>query len=133
MVPPGEAEAYRAAGAIPVLHDADGAPLKRNFVHVDDLVAAMVAALTHPRASRQRFNICMDEPVDYRAVADYLARTRGLPSVDISSGFHSNWLDNAKAKFLLDWRPAYDMARLIEAAWSYQRASDDPRRIWYPG
>jgi nucleoside-diphosphate-sugar epimerase len=133
MVPAGEAEAYRAAGAIPVLHDADGRPLKRNFVHVDDLVAAMVAALTHPRASRERFNISMDEPIDYRAVADYLARTRGLPSVDIASGFHSNWLDNAKAKFLLDWRPAYDMARLIEAAWSYQRAPDDPRTIWYPG
>jgi nucleoside-diphosphate-sugar epimerase len=133
MVPPGEAEAYRAAGAIPVLHDADGRPLKRNFVHVDDLVGAMVAALTHPAASRQRFNISMDEPIDYRAVADYLARTRGLPSVDIASGFHSNWLDNAKAKFLLDWRPAYDMARLIEAAWSYQRAPDDPRTVWYPG
>jgi hypothetical protein len=33
----------------------------------------------------------------------------------------------------LDWEPAYDMAGLIEAAWTYRRAADDPRRIWYPG
>jgi uncharacterized protein YbjT (DUF2867 family) len=27
----------------------------------------------------------------------------------------------------------YDVARLIDAAWDYQRAPDDPRKIWYPG
>ncbi len=50
---------------------------------------------------RQLFNICMDRPVDYGEVAAYLARTRGLDSVDIPSQFHSNWMDNSKAKYLL--------------------------------
>ena len=75
----------------------------------------------------------MDEPVNYRAVAEYLQETRGLPSVDIETEFHSTWLDNTKAKFLLGWRPQYDLARLIDEAFDYQRADDDPRKIWYPG
>jgi nucleoside-diphosphate-sugar epimerase len=75
----------------------------------------------------------MDEPVDYGAVAAHLAATRGLPSIDIPSRFHSTWMDNARAKLELGWRPAYDLGRLIDAAWDYRRAPDDPRRVWYPG
>ena len=75
----------------------------------------------------------MDEPVDYREVARYLQETRGLPSVEIPTEFHGTWLDNSKAKFLLGWRPRYDLQRLIDDAWDYSRAEDDPRRIWYPG
>ena len=49
-------------------------PLKRNFVHVDDLVSAILAAIDNPRARGELFNICMDEPVDYGEVAGYLKR-----------------------------------------------------------
>ena len=75
----------------------------------------------------------MDEPVDYRKVADYLEETRNLPNVEIATEFHSTWLDNTKAKFLLDWRPKFDLSRLIDAAWNYERDQNDPRKIWYPG
>jgi nucleoside-diphosphate-sugar epimerase len=75
----------------------------------------------------------MDEPVNYRHVAEHLARTLGLPSVDIRTPYHSTWLDNTKAKFLLGWRPAYDLVRLIDEAWDYRRPDDDPRKVWYPG
>ena len=128
-----KAEAYRAAGTVPVMLDPQGRPVLRNFVHVDDLVTAIITALDHPAARQQLFNICMDEPVDYREVARYLRETRGLPSVEIPTGFHGTWLDNSKAKFLLGWRPRYDLQRLIDDAWDYSRAEDDPRTIWYPG
>ena len=59
--------------------------------------------------------------------------TRGLPAIDIPSRFHSTWLDNTRARLELGWRPAYDLPRLVEAAWSYRRAPDDPRKVWYPG
>ena len=75
----------------------------------------------------------MDEPVDYKAMADYLCQTRQLPAVEIKTPYHSTWLDNSKAKFLLGWRPRFDLPRMIEDAWSYQRGSDDPRKVWYPG
>jgi UDP-glucose 4-epimerase len=107
--------------------------VKRNFVHVEDLVSAIFAAIDNPQARQQTFNVCMDEPVDYGDVGSYLARTRGLPTVDIATPFYSTWLDNTKAKFLLDWRPEYDLAKIIDCAWAYQRAADDPRKVWYPG
>lgn len=127
------ADEYVKQGTIPVLCNEEGNAIKRNFVHVDDLVDAILLAIDHPRSRQQKFNICMDEPVDYRDVAEYLAVSRGLPSVDILTPFVSNWLDNAKAKFLLDWRPKYDLQRLIDDAWDYERPPHEPRKVWYPG
>nr|MDQ2732004.1 NAD(P)-dependent oxidoreductase [Armatimonadota bacterium] len=133
LVPPDRVDAYQENHTIPVMLDADGKPVQRNFVHLEDLVDAVIAALDAPGARQQTFNIAMDEPVDYGALAEYLARTRGLPSVEIHTEYHSTWLDNTKAKFLLGWRPAYNLERLVDAAWNYQRPADDPRKVWYPG
>jgi nucleoside-diphosphate-sugar epimerase len=133
LVPAADAERYRKAGTVPLLLDADGGPLKRNFVHADDLVAAMLKALGNPKAKHQLFNICMDRPVDYGEVAAYLKQTRNLSSVEIKSDFHSNWMDNAKAKYFLDWQPEVDLAKLIDGAFDYKRGADDPRKVWYPG
>jgi UDP-glucose 4-epimerase len=133
LVGPEKAAEYVKTQTIPVMIGADGRPVKRNFVHVEDLVGAILLAIDHPKARQQKFNICMDEPVDYGKLAAYLAESRGLPTVEIQTPFHSTWLDNTKVKFLLDWRPEYDLKKMVEAAWSYQRADDEPRIIWYPG
>ena len=133
FVDPETADGFVRTGTVPIMLDPDGKPVKRNFVHVSDLVEAMVLALDHPRARQQTFNVCMDEPVDYRAVANYLHHTRGLPSVEVATPFRSTWLDNAKAKFLLDWRPRFDLKRLVDEAWSYRRSESDPRKVWYAG
>jgi UDP-glucose 4-epimerase len=127
------ADEYVKTGVVPLMLDPDGKAVKRNFVHVSDLVAASLLALDHPKARRQIFNICMDEPVDYQQVADYLRNARDLSSVAIPTPYWSTWLDNAKAKFLLGWRPRYDLKRLIDEAWDYRRTADDPRKVWYPG
>lgn len=128
-----KADEYIRCQTVPVMLDPNGKPVKRNFVHVNDLVSAILLALDAPLARQQTFNICMDEPVDYGEVARYLAETRGLPSVEIVTPYYSTWLDNAKAKFLLGWRPTYDLTRVIDSAWDYRRAPDDARVIWYPG
>ncbi|WP_437316564.1 NAD-dependent epimerase/dehydratase family protein [Sorangium sp. So ce385] len=127
------ADRYVRSGAVPVMLDPDGEPVKRNFVHVEDLVAAILKAIDHEKARQQTFNICMDEPVDYGELARYLETTRGLPSVRVKTPYRSTWLDNTKAKFLLGWRPQYDLARLTDAAFDYVRAPEDPRVTWYPG
>ena len=118
---------------IPILLDMEGQPIKRNFVHVQDLISSILKAFDHPKVFQQLFNICMDQPVDYGQVAEYLKQTRGLPSVGVKTEYHSTWLDNTKAKFLLDWQPNYDLTRLIDEAWNYQRSPNDSRKIWYPG
>ncbi|MFL5304098.1 MAG: NAD-dependent epimerase/dehydratase family protein [Polyangia bacterium] len=127
------ADDYVKSGAVPVMLDPDGRPVKRNFVHVDDLISAIFCAIDHPAARRQTFNICMDEPVDYGELAGYLRETRGVQGIPIPTPYRSTWLDNAKAKFLLGWRPRYDLKQMVEAAWGYQRAVNDPRKVWYPG
>ncbi len=133
MVAPEVAARARETGAVPVLLEEDGTPVRRNFVHVDDLVEAIVLALDAPAARQRLYNVCMDEPVDSAAVAEHLARTRGLPSVPVRGPYVGNWMDNSRAKADLGWRPAYDLARLIDSAWSHVRPPDDPRRVWYPG
>ncbi len=133
LVSPEEATRYEAAQTIPVMLDPTGEPVQRNFVHVEDLASAIMLAIDNPKARQQLFNICMNEPVHYRKVADYLKESRGLPSVDVPTPHHSTWLDNSKAKFLLDWRPKIDLKLLIDKAWNYQRSPEDARKIWYPG
>jgi len=133
LVGPERAAEYLRTGAIPVMLDPKGKPVKRNFVHVDDLTSAILISLGHPRARQQTFNICTDEPVDYGELGAYLQETRGLPSVRIPTPYHSTWLDNAKAKFLLGWRPRYDTKKMADAAFDYARRADDPRKVWYPG
>jgi UDP-glucose 4-epimerase len=133
MAGPDLTAAAKRTSAIPVLQDRDGDPIKRNFIHVSDLVAAICAALTAPAARQRLYNVSMDEPVDYGEVARILAAVHGLPAIPIRSNFHSTWLSNARARFELNWRPAYDTRRLVTESWAYTRAPDDPRRVWYPG
>ena len=133
LVSPEDAKKHKVAQTIPVMLDHRGEPVQRNFVHVEDLASAIMLAIDNPKARQQLFNICMNEPVHYRKVADYLKETRGLSSVDVPTPHHSTWLDNSKAKFLLDWRPKIDLKLLIDKAWNYQRSPEDARKIWYPG
>jgi len=133
LIPSDERADYHAHRRVPLLIDAQGRPLKRNFVHVTDLVAAMLAALDNPAASQQLFNIAMNQPVDYGAVAERLEQMQGMAPARIETPYHSNWLDNTKARHALGWHPQYDLERLVDEAFSYQRAPDDPRKVWYVG
>ena len=133
LVGPDRAREYRDTGAVPIMLDADGRPLKRNFVQLEDLVSAIVCSLDHSAVSGETFNVCMDEPVDYGELASYLAETRRLPGVPVNTPYFSTWLDNAKAKLVLGWRPKFDLRRMVDAAFDYRRPADDPRVIWYPG
>lgn len=128
-----KADQYAKTFTTPVMLDPDGKPVMRNFVHVEDLSDAILAALDQPGARGQTFNICMDEPVNYRTLAEYLRATRGYPLVEIKTRYHSTWLDNSKAKFLLGWRPVYDQKRMTDEAFRYQRPPGDERKVWYPG
>ena len=127
------ADEYVRTQAVPIMLDPEGQPVKRNFVHVEDLASAILIALDHPRTRQQTFNISMDQPVDYGELGQYLAASRGLPTISVQTPYHSTWLDNSKARFLLGWQPAYDLKKLTDAAFDYQRAEDDPRIVWYPG
>lgn len=128
------AKKYEKAGNIPLMLNDNGEPIKRNFIHVDDLVQAIMQAILLPdKANGNTFNISMDTPVDYGEVSKYLKDSRGIESIPIKTQHHSTWLDNSKAKFLLDWKPKIGLKELIDLSWNYERSNDDPRKIWYPG
>jgi UDP-glucose 4-epimerase len=133
LITPAQREEYAKGNCVPLLIAEDEQPLRRNFVHLDDLVEAILAAIDHPAARQQLFNIAMTEPVDYAMVAAHLEETRGMRPVRIETPYISNLLDNAKARLQLGWKPRVDTAALIDRAFSYVRAADDPRKIWYPG
>lgn len=133
LISPAQREEYASTNAVPVLIARDGLPLKRNFVHLDDLVEAIVTAIDHPASRQQLFNIAMTEPVDYAVVGDHLSRSRGMRPVRMETPFVSNLLDNAKARLRLGWTPKVDTAALCNRAFGYQRAPGDVRKIWYPG
>ncbi len=118
---------------VPLLTDRDGAPLLRNFVHVSDLVEAILCALDAPAARQQLFNIAMNRPVNYAEAAALLQEKQGMRAADIKTPYFSNWLDNSKARQLLRWEPEIDLDRMIDDAWAYQRPQNEPRKIWYPG
>ncbi|WP_051254377.1 NAD-dependent epimerase/dehydratase family protein [Arenibacter latericius] len=117
MVKSQTAEEYEKEHNIPLVLSADGNPMRRNMVHLKDLVAAIQIALDHKEAKQQTFNISMDEPFDYGKAADYLLETRKIKSVPIKTEYHSTWLDNNKAKLLLGWRPKYGWEQMIDEAW----------------
>lgn len=133
LVPAEVADRCRRDESVPRLCDAAGRPIKRNFIHVSDLVSAIVAALDNPITRGKTYNIAMTDPVDYAVVANHLAETRGLGAIDIQGPYHSTHLDNARARSDLGWSPLVDTKRLIDLSWAYQRAADDPRKVWYPG
>ena len=102
-------------------------------VHVEDLISCILKSIDHPKARQQTFNVCMTDPVDYGQLGAYLTETRNMPQVPIKTPYQSTWLDNAKARFLLDWHPEYDLKKLTDAAFDYKRSKEDPRIVWYPG
>ena len=133
LVGPQSAGEYLKTNAVPLMLDPQGQPVKRNFVHVSDLVESMILALDHPKARQQTFNICMDEPVDYRQVAEYLHETRGYPFGRDQDTVLVNLAGQQQSEVPARMETAFDLKRLIEEAWSYQRSDTDPRHVWYPG
>jgi nucleoside-diphosphate-sugar epimerase len=117
MVMPQTALEYEKENLVPLMLDINGNPMKRNMVHLNDLVAAICLSLDHMEAKQQTFNISMREPFDYGKAAHYLLNTRKIKSVPMETKYHSTWLDVNKANFLLGWRPAYGLEQMIDEAW----------------
>jgi nucleoside-diphosphate-sugar epimerase len=63
LVPAETADAYVKANTVPLMLDPNGSPVKRNFVHVSDLVESVILALDHPNARRQSRLITSRSPI----------------------------------------------------------------------
>lgn len=79
-----------------------------SLVHIADMAAATVAAVTH-WPSRQALIVCDDEPAPWREVFGFITASVGQPMPEAGGpvGFPSFRLRNARARAALDWRPFY--------------------------
>jgi nucleoside-diphosphate-sugar epimerase len=127
------AKKYADKNVVPIISDKNGKAIKRNFVHVSDLVNAIGLAFDNPQANQQLFHICMSRPVDYQELADYVKKSQGFDSVKIETDCHSTWMDNSKAKLFLNWEPKYNLEKLVDDSYNYKRSATDPRVIYYQG
>jgi dTDP-L-rhamnose 4-epimerase len=86
----GVAAIFRSAlenGSAPKVFE-DGAQM-RDFVHVDDVAAANVAAVNRGGHGFIAANVCSGQPISIREVADDLCGVRGGPAPEITGQYRS--------------------------------------------
>ena len=92
---------FAAAGKVPA--DADVSSL----LHVDDAVAAAVAALEWPTGA---VNVCDDEPAAASAWVPAFCAAAGVPAPAVTAGERHGWArgaSNHHARNHLGWIPTY--------------------------
>lgn len=112
-------------GERPVLRS-DGTPV-RDYIHVDDVVAAYLALATADVAPGEAFNFSSGEKRSVREVVDLVAAAIGTSLEPVVLGtakgeIDAQWLDPSKAKRVLDWSATRRMAEALPATVGWYRA-----------
>ncbi|MGV9797483.1 NAD-dependent epimerase/dehydratase family protein [Mycobacterium sp. NPDC003449] len=99
------------SGDVPRVFE-DGGQM-RDFVHVDDVAAANVAAVRYPEPGFAAFNVCSGRPISIMEVAAQLCEVRGAPAPVVTGQYRSGDVrhivaDPERAERLLGFRAAID-------------------------
>jgi len=124
MVLPRLIEAAQA-GRSPVVYD-DGQQV-RCFAHVGDVVAALTALMAAPAAVGRVVNVGSDQPVTILELARKVvaaAETQvSIAFMSYAEAYHEGFQDVRRRvpdvsllRSLIDWRPAYDLDRIVAEA-----------------
>jgi nucleoside-diphosphate-sugar epimerase len=109
--------------AVVALRHPDGTPMRRHVVAVEDCVQAYLLALKTEGIEGETFMIAMNEPFDYVEAADYAARQLGIETIDLVDPVGKDFcIDVSKARYVLGYRPKYDIFGLIDKAVAFRRA-----------
>lgn len=108
---------------LPILLDAQGDPLRRHLVHLDDVLQALDRMIDQPAAFNEDFNIAGPAAFDYRRAASYLSEKTGLPTVEISCpDYHSFEIDITKARKRLGYDPENDFETMADRALAFRQS-----------
>jgi UDP-glucose 4-epimerase len=100
----------------------------RHIVAVEDCVQAFLLALEREGIEGETFNVAMGEPFDYVQTAAYAAERLGIEVIELVDPVGQDFsIDVSKARYVLGYRPQYDIHRLIDRAVEFRR-SGRPRR-----
>jgi UDP-glucose 4-epimerase len=126
-----------AAGrdAAVALRHPDGKPMLRHIVALEDCVQAFLLALTRKGIEGQTFNIAMAEPFDYVATAAYVADRLGIDVIELVDPVGQDFsIDVSKARYVLGYRPQYDIRALVDKAIEFRKSGQSRRkRAGYKG
>lgn len=119
---------YAQRDAAVALRHPDGRPMRRHIVAVEDCVQAFLLALEREAIEGQTFMIAMNDPFDYVEAARHAAGCLGIDVLELVDPVGQDFcIDTTKARYVLGYRPQYDIFRLIDRAVDFRRRRQ-PRR-----
>jgi nucleoside-diphosphate-sugar epimerase len=114
--------------AVVALRHPDGTPMRRHVVAVEDCVQAYLLALKTEGIEGETFMIAMNDPFDYVEAAGYAARQLGIATIDLVDPVGKDFcIDVSKSRYVLGYRPKYDVFGLIDKAVEFRRAGAQRR------
>lgn len=110
------------------LRHPDGRPMLRHVVAVEDCVQSYLLALKTEGIEGETFMIAMTDPFNYVDAAAHAAKKLGIDVLDLVDPVGKDFcIDTTKARYVLGYRPKYDIFGLIDSAVEFRR-SDRRRR-----
>jgi nucleoside-diphosphate-sugar epimerase len=101
----------------------NGQPLRRHVVAVDDVVQAFLLALSNDDIAGETFMIAMNEPFDYVSAAEYVGKRLGIDVLTLVDPIgHDFCIDTSKARYVLGFRPQFDIYQLIDRAIDFRQS-----------
>ncbi|TGO04076.1 NAD-dependent epimerase/dehydratase family protein [Serinibacter arcticus] len=102
--------------SIPLFEDGR---VRRDFVLIDDVVDAVVAAVTAQEVAAAPLDIGSGETQTIGAAADLIARRYGAPAPHVTGQFRHGdvrhaWAETAPATAALGWRPRFSLEEGVE-------------------
>jgi nucleoside-diphosphate-sugar epimerase len=114
--------------AVVALRHPDGRSMRRHIVAVEDCVQAYLLALRTEGIAGQTFMIAMNDPFNYVEAADYAAKKLDVEALDLLDPVGQDFcVDTTKARYVLGYRPKFDIYRLIDAAVEFRAAGRQGR------
>lgn len=117
----------RGGGSIPLYEDG---LVRRDFVFVDDVAAAIVAATVSDRVSRDALDIGSGTFETIHSAAELIATYYGAPKPHVTGMFREGdvrhaWAETAHAEEILGWHPRFGLAEGVQRLCDWIEAQDN--------
>ena len=104
------------------LRHPDGKPMLRHIVAVEDCIQAYLLALRTEGIEGQTFMIAMNDPFNYVEAAQHTAEKLGIETLDLIDPVGKDFfIDTTKARYVLGFKPQYDIFSLIDRAVEFRQ------------
>jgi UDP-glucose 4-epimerase len=118
----------KGGDAVVALRHPDGSPMRRHIVAVEDCVQSYLLALSREGIEGETFMIGMNDPFDYVEAAQYAAKKLGIETLDLVDPVGKDFcVDTTKARYVLGYKPRFDIFKLIDSGVEFRRAGRERR------